>query len=329
MLPSGSLFTGQSPVGELRERLPSLASSVRILVVGDVMLDRYWFGDVSRISPEAPVPIVRITGSDDRLGGAANVARNVAALGARVSLIGQVGDDEAGHCVRRLLERDGIEPQLQVSAACPTIVKLRVLSRRQQMLRIDFDAAPPGCGAALLTDGALALMQAHDAIVLSDYAKGGLRDARHWIAMARALGRPVLVDPKARDFSAYAGASVLKPNASELRRAAGDWSDDARLQAIAESMCASLNIGALLVTRSEQGMSLFDSDGVQHFSAEVREVFDVSGAGDTVIAVMATLLAAGVDLRCAAWLANRAAGLAVARIGTTAITIDELLSSLH
>ena len=316
----------------LHQQLPPIAAairSVRILVIGDVMLDRYWFGDVSRISPEAPVPIVQVTRSDDRLGGAANVARNVAALGAGVSLIGAVGQDEAGERLSQLLLRDGVHAQLQVRSSCATIIKLRVLSRQQQMLRIDFDSPQPGLRLELSPASLQSLMQQHDAVVLSDYAKGGLINAQPWIAMARELELPVLVDPKSVDFSRYAGASVLKPNASEFRLAAGTWSDEQELQQLAQQQRKTLGVEALLVTRSELGMSLFDGEGACHFPAQVREVFDVSGAGDTVIAAMATLLAAGADMRFAVAIANRAAGLAISRLGTTAVTMNELMSSLH
>ena len=298
-------------------------------MIGDVMLDRYWFGEVSRISPEAPVPIVQVTHSDDRLGGAANVARNIAALGAGVTLIGAVGEDEAGQRISQLMVRDGIESQLQIHSSCATIIKLRVLSRQQQMLRIDFDSPQQSLRLELASDSLQSLMRIHDAIVLSDYAKGGLLNVRPWIAMARKLGLPVLVDPKAADFSRYAGASVLKPNAFEFRLAAGSWEDDEALHQLAQGQREALGIDALLVTRSELGMSLFDSEGACHFPAQVREVFDVSGAGDTVIAVMATLLASGIDLRVAVAVANHAAGLAISRLGTAAVTMNELMSSLH
>ena len=298
-------------------------------MIGDVMLDRYWFGEVSRISPEAPVPIVQVTHSDDRLGGAANVARNIAALGASVTLIGAVGEDEAGQRISQLMLQDGIESQLQIHSSCTTIIKLRVLSRQQQMLRIDFDSPQQSLQLELASESLQSLMRMHDAIVLSDYAKGGLLNVSQWIAMARELGLPVLVDPKAADFSRYAGASVLKPNASEFRLAAGSWADDEALHQLAQGQRAALGIDALLVTRSELGMSLFDDEGACHFPAQVREVFDVSGAGDTVIAVMATLLAAGIDMRVAVAVANRAAGLAISRLGTAAVTMNELMSSLH
>lgn len=313
---------------QLRDRLPDIASAVRILVVGDVMLDRYWFGEVSRISPEAPVPVVHVRDCDDRLGGAANVAHNVRALGAQVTLVGTIGQDEAGESLRELLARHRIASCLQVHSGRATTVKLRVMSRRQHMLRIDFDASADSA-EELQPDHLLSLLTAHDALAISDYDKGGIANPRPWIAAARKLGLCVLIDPKASDFRRYAGATVLKPNLSEFIRAAGISSEDDDLALNAQSMRESLNIKALLLTRSEQGMSLFDTAGVCHFPAQVREVFDVCGAGDTVSAVMITLLAGGVEDSLAAWLANRAAGIAVSKVGTAAVTMSELFNSLQ
>lgn len=328
MLPSELLSPEQLSAKQLCCQLPEITAPVRILVVGDVMLDRYWFGDVSRISPEAPVPIVQVKHSDDRLGGAANVARNVAALGAQVTLVGVVGSDEAAACLRELLARDQIASQLQVDPCGSTTIKLRILSRRQQMLRVDFDVSH-GRPSLLDTDQLLPLVNSHHAVVLSDYAKGCLAQPQRWISAARRRGLQVLVDPKDADFSRYAGATVLKPNMSEFIRAAGSSADDDELASKAQAMRQSLNVNTLLLTRSEEGISLFDSEGCHHFRAQVREVFDVCGAGDTVGAVMITLLAAGVQEKLAAWLANRAAGIAVARTGTSAVSMDDLIASLH
>jgi len=328
MLTSELISTEQQRAYQLRHQIPERVASVRILVVGDVMLDRYWFGDVSSISPEAPVPVVQIRDCDDRLGGAANVARNVTALGAQASLVGRVGQEEAARCLQALLERDRIQSHLQVDPSMATTIKLRVLSRRQQMLRIDFDASgnnltPPDIGQLL------PLLDFHDAIVLSDYDKGCLPDPQAWISAAQNAGLPVLVDPKVSDFSRYAGATILKPNFSEFTRATGSLADDTELSVKAQSMRRSLDVEFLLLTRSEQGMSLFDKNGEYYFPARVREVFDVSGAGDTVGAVMVTLLAAGVQAKVSAWLANQAGGIAVSRTGTTAVTMEELIASLQ
>lgn len=303
--------------------LASLLSGTRVLVAGDVMLDRYWFGDVQRISPEAPVPIVQVLRSDDRLGGAANVARNVAALGAHASLLGRVGMDEAGQRVHALLADAKISDLLSDSAAQPTIVKLRVLGRQQQLLRIDFDPARI-TDAPSVPLSAFDVLGSHHVLLVSDYAKGTLSDVATFIAAARKSGLPVLVDPKGDDYAMYAGATLIKPNQIELQRVVGPWRDEVDLQCRAQALRASLQVDALLLTRSEEGMSLFDADGVRHFAAQSREVFDVSGAGDTVIAVIAALLAAGVALDSAVAVANHAAGLAVSKLGTAVVSFEEL-----
>ncbi len=302
--------------------LAALLSDTRVLVAGDVMLDRYWFGDVQRISPEAPVPVVQVLRSDDRLGGAGNVARNIAALGARASLLGRVGSDEAGQRVHALLA-DARIGDLLSDSELPTIVKLRVLGRQQQLLRIDFDPArineaSPSCLSACEA------LRNHHVLLVSDYAKGTLVDVPALIANARAVGLPVLVDPKGDDFTIYTGATLITPNLGELQRVVGRWRDEADLYVRAQALRQSLQIDALLLTRSEDGMSLFDAEGVTHFAAQAREVFDVSGAGDTVIAVIAALLAAGIALESAVAIANHAAGLAVSKLGTAVVGFDEL-----
>jgi rfaE bifunctional protein kinase chain/domain len=298
--------------------------AVRILVVGDVMLDRYWFGEVSRISPEAPVPIVRIEKREERLGGAANVARNAAALGAHAGLLGVVGADEAGAQVEQLLAGGGIQSYLQRDAAISTIIKLRVIGRQQQMLRIDFEDAPTD---TVLRDKLVqfnALLPDYDVIVLSDYAKGSLVNVAEMIRAARAAGKIVMVDPKGDDFSRYAGATVLTPNKSELRHIVGTWSGEEQLSAKAQQMRRELGLDALLLTRSEEGMTLYTEGGVLHMPAAAREVFDVSGAGDTVIATMAAMLGAGMSLGDAVRTANRAGGIVVGKLGTATVTREEL-----
>ena len=309
--------------------MAALLSNARVLVAGDVMLDRYWFGDVQRISPEAPVPVVQVLRSDDRLGGAANVARNVAALGARASLLGRVGIDAAGQRVHALLADAKIADLLTDTAALSTIVKLRVLGRQQQLLRIDFDsyaaaARTPDAPPCTLVQSAQQVLAAHHVLLVSDYAKGTLADVATLIAAAREAGLPVLVDPKGDDFSIYAGATLITPNRAELQRVVGRWRDEADLQDRAQALRTSLQVETLLLTRSEDGMSLFDAAGVRHFAAQAREVFDVSGAGDTVIAVIASLLAAGIAIESAVAIANHAAGLAVSKLGTAVVTFDEL-----
>ncbi|MDN2711902.1 D-glycero-beta-D-manno-heptose-7-phosphate kinase [Janthinobacterium sp. SUN118] len=304
--------------------VPAALAQVRLLVVGDVMLDRYWFGDVSRISPEAPVPIVRIEKREERLGGAANVARNAAALGAKTSLLGVVGDDEAGSQVEHLLTGSGIHSYLKRDAAISTIIKLRVIGRQQQMLRIDFEDAPSD---TVLRDKLAqfnALLPNYDVVILSDYAKGSLVNVAEMIKAARKAGKIVMVDPKGDDFSRYTGASVLTPNKSELRRVIGNWSTEEQLTERAQQMRAQLGLDALLLTRSEEGMSLYTADEVLHMPTDAREVFDVSGAGDTVIATMAAMLGAGMSLGDAVRTANRAGGIVVGKLGTATVTRDEL-----
>lgn len=298
---------------------------VRLLVAGDVMLDRYWFGEVSRISPEAPVPVVRVERSEERLGGAANVARNAAALGVHSGLLGVVGSDEAGDTVERMLQQTGIHSYLQRDSEIATIVKLRVIGRQQQLLRVDFEEAP----SDVVLQGKLlqfqSLLDQYDVIVLSDYAKGALVNVSTMVASARALGKQVLVDPKGDDFARYAGASLLTPNKSEFRRIVGSWSSEAQLTEKAQNLRQQLQLDALLLTRSEEGMSLYAADGsATHFPALAREVFDVSGAGDTVIATLAVMLGAGVPLPQAVDLANRAGGIVVGKLGTATVTREEL-----
>jgi D-glycero-beta-D-manno-heptose-7-phosphate kinase len=297
---------------------------VRILVVGDVMLDRYWFGDVSRISPEAPVPIVRIEKREARLGGAANVARNAAALGAHAGLLGVVGADEAGAEVEQMLQDGGIRSYLKRDEAISTIIKLRVIGRQQQMVRIDFEEPPTD---AVLRDKLVqfqTLLPDYDVIVLSDYAKGSLVNVADMIAAARAAGKVVMVDPKGDDFTRYAGATVLTPNKSELRRIVGSWNSEEQLTAKAQQMRSELKLDALLLTRSEEGMTLYTEHERFHMPAAAREVFDVSGAGDTVIATMAAMLGAGEGWQKAVETANRAGGIVVGKLGTATVTREEL-----
>ena len=301
-------------------------SNVRLLVVGDVMLDRYWFGDVSRISPEAPVPVVRIERREERLGGAANVARNAAALGAHTGLLGVAGADEAGDEMERLLQEAGIHSYLKRDEAISTIIKLRVIGRQQQMVRIDFEDAPTENVLRDKLTQFKALLPDYDVIILSDYSKGALVNVAEMIALARAAGKIVLVDPKGDDFTPYRGASILTPNRSELQRVVGGWKSEEQLLEKAQSLREELGLDALLLTRSEEGMSLFTANEVLHVHADAREVFDVSGAGDTVIATLATMLGTGAPLDEALVTANRAGGIVVGKLGTATVTRDELFT---
>lgn len=304
-------------------------AAVRLLIVGDVMLDRYWFGDVSRISPEAPVPVVKVERCEERPGGAANVARNAAALGAQVSLLSLVGKDEAGESLARLVREDGIQASLHVDDSVSTTVKLRVIGRQQQLLRIDFENRPSHeVLRAKLAEFAQRLPSC-DAVVFSDYGKGGLTHISEMIRLARAAGKIVLVDPKGDDYSAYHGATIITPNRSEMREVVGRWKDDADLERKATELREKLALEALLVTRSEEGMSLFLSDRTIHEKAVAREVFDVSGAGDTVIATLAVMRAYGADWAEAIHVANVAAGIVVGKLGTAVVTRDELAAALN
>jgi D-glycero-beta-D-manno-heptose-7-phosphate kinase len=324
LLPTPTVPEGATLAPEVgnvaRERL----AAARVLVVGDVMLDRYWFGDVNRISPEAPVPVVLVQRQEDRLGGAANVARNAAALGAHAGLLCVVGHDEPGERIVQLLGDSGVAPHLERDPELPTTIKLRVLSRQQQLLRVDFEKAP--AHEALLAGLARydALLPTHDVILMSDYAKGGLTHVTQMIAKARAAGKPVLVDPKGDDWERYRGATLITPNRAELREVVGQWKSEADLLARVTKLRAELDLQALLLTRSEEGMTLFSGEGVLHAAAVAREVYDVSGAGDTVIATLAVMLGAGLPLDQAVTLANRAAGIVVAKLGTATVDYDEL-----
>ena len=309
----------------LLERL----AGARLLVVGDVMLDRYWFGEVSRISPEAPVPVVKVERTEERPGGAANVARNASALGAGVALLSVIGEDEAGESLRRLVEADRIAANLHRDPTITTTVKLRVIARQQQLLRIDFETAP---SREVLADKLAAfrdLLPRHDVVILSDYGKGGLTHIERMIELARAAGKRVLVDPKGDDYSRYRGANVVTPNRAELREVVGRWKDEDDLAERAERLRADLGLEALLLTRSEEGMTLFEPGTRLHESTKAREVYDVSGAGDTVIATLGVMLGAGASLAESMRVANHAAGIVVGKLGTAVVHPHELAAALQ
>ncbi|MFO1220837.1 MAG: D-glycero-beta-D-manno-heptose-7-phosphate kinase [Burkholderiaceae bacterium] len=295
-----------------------------VLVVGDAMLDRYWFGAVERISPEAPVPVVHVQREEQRLGGAANVALNVRALGAAPTLLTVVGRDEPAERLAQLLEQHDVKAVLGHDAELRTIVKLRVVGRSQQLLRIDFENQPTHELLAQMLDDFERVLPSCQAVLLSDYGKGGLTHVSRMIERARAAGKAVLVDPKGHDFSRYAGATLITPNRHELAQVVGPWRDEADLERRAHALRSELQLQAVLVTRSEEGMSLFDAEGHLHVPTEARQVFDVTGAGDTVIATAAVMLAAGLSLRQAVPIANRAAGIVVSRFGTAAVNYEEL-----
>jgi D-glycero-beta-D-manno-heptose-7-phosphate kinase len=303
-------------------------SKARLLVVGDVMLDRYWFGEVSRISPEAPVPVVKIEHTDERPGGAANVARNATALGAQVTLLSVIGADEAGARLRQLVESERVVACLHEDPSIQTTVKLRVIGRQQQLLRIDFETLPSHEVLADKLADFQVLLAGCDVLVLSDYAKGGLTHIAKMIELARAAGKTTLVDPKGDDYSRYHGASVITPNRAEMREVVGRWNSEQDLTERAQSLRRQLGAQALLLTRSEDGMNLYQESGMLHEAAKAREVFDVSGAGDTVIAALAAMLGSGAALPQAMHVANCAAGIVVGKLGTAVVRREELQAAL-
>ncbi len=299
-------------------------AKARVLVVGDAMLDRYWYGAVDRISPEAPVPVVRVTRQEERMGGAANVAYNIVTVGARASLLSVVGDDEASHQLEALVAASGISPCFGRDPQLKTTVKLRVIGRQQQLLRLDFENTPENEVLASQSAAFDELLPQHDTVLFSDYGKGGLAHIALMIGQARAAGKVVLVDPKGSDYSRYRGATAITPNRAELEQVIGHWHDEADLQSRAHKLREELQLEAVLLTRSEEGMTLFDARGQLHVPAVAREVFDVTGAGDTVIGTLAAVLAAGMGLREAVPVANRAGGVVVGKFGTATVSYEEI-----
>ena len=305
---------------------PLSLSAASVLVVGDAMLDQYWFGDVDRISPEAPVPVVHVKREEYRLGGAANVALNIASLGGSATLLSVVGPDAAAERMRALLENAGIAHDLRPDDSVQTTVKLRVSGRAQQLLRIDFEDRPCASTLDTLTGALEAHVDRHRVIVFSDYGKGSLAQIERKIDIARRRQRPVLIDPKGRDWDIYRGATLITPHRAELTQVVGAWREEVELHDKAQALRTRLSLKALLVTRSEEGMTLFDADGALHVPAQAREVFDVTGAGDTVLATLAAMLAGGASLRDAVPVANRAGGIVVGKFGTSALTSSELFA---
>ena len=301
-------------------------AQAKVLVVGDVMLDRYWYGAVDRISPEAPVPVVRITREENRLGGCANVAFNAVSVGAQASLLSVVGDDEASHLLQDLIAKSSITPYFGRDAQLKTTVKLRVIGRQQQLLRVDFENTPQNEVLSSQTQQFMQLLADHPVVLFSDYGKGGLAHITDMIAAARKANKSVLIDPKGSDFSRYAGATCITPNRAEFQQVVGGWNSEEELSTKAHNLRKQLQLDAVLLTRSEEGMTLFDAQGVAHIAAQAREVFDVTGAGDTVIATLAALVAAGMSLREAMPWANRAGGVVVGKFGTATVSYEELFA---
>jgi rfaE bifunctional protein kinase chain/domain len=301
-------------------------AKAKVLVVGDVMLDRYWYGAVNRISPEAPVPVVRITREENRLGGCANVAFNAVSVGAQASLLSVVGDDEASHLLQDLIAKSDITPYFGRDAQLKTTVKLRIIGRQQQLLRVDFENTPQNEVLSSQTQQFMQLLPDHPVVLFSDYGKGGLAHVTDMIAAARKANKALLIDPKGIDFSRYAGATCITPNRAELQQVVGGWNSEEELSTKAHNLRKQLQLDAVLLTRSEEGMTLFDAQGVAHIAAQAREVFDVTGAGDTVIATLAALVAAGMSLREAMPWANRAGGVVVGKFGTATVSYEELFA---
>jgi len=313
----------------MRAEIPSF-NAVRVLVVGDIMLDRYWHGNASRMSPEAPVPVVHVSGLEDRAGGAGNVALNLAALGCQVTLLGVVGDDEPGKILKTQLSAAGVNCQFHYLPNFPTITKLRVIGRNQQLIRLDFEEALDEVRAFNLLELFKPQLQNIDAVILSDYAKGTLHHARLLIAEAKKMGLPVLVDPKSDDFSIYHGATIITPNQKEFEAVVGSCSNHENLVTKGQKLMHAHELSALLVTQGEHGMTLLkEGEEPLHLPTRAREVYDVTGAGDTVIAVLAAAIAAGESLEIAAALANMAAGIVIRKLGAATVSVPELRRAMQ
>ncbi len=304
-------------------------SSIRALVVGDVMLDRYWFGSVDRISPEAPVPVLAVKSVEERAGGAANVAHNLLALGAKANLLSVVGDDEAGREITRIIEGYGATNSLKVDDSINTIVKVRMMSQNQQLLRADFEQSPSEEILAQCLEGYDDALSNADVVILSDYGKGGLKHVAQMIDAAKHRAIPVIIDPKGQDYSRYKGASLITPNMKEFEAVMGSSVSESEFVIKAKQLRSDLDLDYLLVTRSEKGMSMFAKDGSQIDSpATALEVYDVSGAGDTVIALMALVLVSDMSNQQRLELANLVAGIVVGKLGTAVANIDEVIAKL-
>ena len=304
-------------------------SEINVLVVGDVMLDSYWHGGTNRISPEAPVPVVRVTGEEARPGGAGNVALNITSLGGKATLLGLTGDDDMATTLEQQLQAQRVECSFERLEGLPTITKLRVISRHQQLIRLDFEDGFPGFDSTKFLSQFDSLLADADLVVLSDYGKGTLRDVSEFISCAKAAGKPVLVDPKGNDFSKYSGATLITPNMSELEAVVGPCSSDEQLVERGLDLMNRHDLEALLVTKGEQGMTLLERDKPpRHLPTHAREVFDVTGAGDTVISVLAAAMAAGMPLEAATQLSNMAAGIVVGKLGTATTSLDEISAAL-
>tara|TARA_Y100000034_G_scaffold6550_1_gene7211 strand:+ start:2204 stop:3646 length:1443 start_codon:yes stop_codon:yes gene_type:complete len=303
-------------------------SQAKILVVGDVMLDRYWHGDTGRISPEAPVPVVKVSKLEDKAGGAANVAKNIAYLDGQVSLLGIIGNDDNGSSLQTLLKNEKINSQLITQDDAPTIAKMRVISRHQQVVRLDLEETFLEAHSELLLQKLTEIVDDFDVVVFSDYNKGSLAKIGEMIKVAKAAGKTVLVDPKSKQLADYRGADFITPNLNEYTAAGGIKGGEQVLADCARKIISECGIGAMLLTRSEQGMSLITPSEKHDFAAQVLEVSDVTGAGDTVIATLAVMLGTGMPAKQAVEIANVAAGLVVAKLGAATVSPEELSAKL-
>lgn len=310
------------------ETIKSKLNRARVMVIGDVMLDRYWFGSVNRISPEAPVPIAKISKTEARPGGAANVARNISSLWGDVNLISVIGADEAGRDLENILKEDGVNTHLTLDNDYSTTVKLRVLAQNQQLIRVDFEEEPSHEILLQTFDVYKKLLPNTSAVILSDYGKGGLVHTRQMIEEANKAGIKILVDPKGSDYARYKNATLITPNKKELELVVGMWKSEEELHKKAFALKKELNLKYLLLTRSEEGMTLFLEDTFVNYPALTQEVYDVSGAGDTVIATLGLMLANGIPIEEAVFLANVAAGVVVGKVGTATLSREELLAKL-
>jgi len=304
-------------------------SAARIIVIGDVMLDRYWSGQATRISPEAPVPVVKVKSIEDRIGGAANVALNIAKLGGQVTLLGVIGDDAEGEIVQRLLEAEGVVCDFVVEKSLRSICKLRVMAQHQQLIRLDFEDTPIQFDQAALRSALMRHLPEHDVVVFSDYGKGTLVDVSSYISAAKQAGVKTLVDPKGVDYQPYALADLITPNLSELKAVVGACHDEQQLIEKGRALLAQYQIPTLLLTRGEAGMTLIEADQVHSIPAKAKDVFDVTGAGDTVIAVMALCVSLELPLLEAMYLANLAGGIVVGKLGTSTVSLQELTRAMH
>jgi D-glycero-beta-D-manno-heptose-7-phosphate kinase len=311
------------------EKLKAPLNQPKILVVGDVMLDRYWFGNVDRISPEAPVPIAKIEKTENRPGGAANVARNIASIGGNVSLLSVVGNDEAARTLEQIMITDNVKTLFKTDPAISTIVKLRVLAKNQQLIRLDFEEKPSHEILSEILDTFEEIIDKYDLVILSDYGKGGLSHTTKMIASSKLHNKPILIDPKGNDYSKYANATLITPNKAELKDAIGDWdNDNAKLDHNALELLNKLNLKYMLLTRSEEGMSLFYDHTRQDYPTVAKAVYDVSGAGDTVIATLGLMMANNIPIEESVMLANIAAGIVVGKVGTATLNMSELLGEI-